>query len=239
MPYPNLLAAGVTDEGTFTPFELFAGESTIVTSQGTVGTTSVPQFVPVVRNTDGTISAWSDTYASMTGTFSGAGTANDTITLHGVVFTLVAAATTSHQVTIGGTAAETAANFAAKADAVSGETLMHAAAVGPVVTLSALTAGTAGNALAIAESGTSFSFTGAATTLAGGAVGAAGVAIGISAQAGIVGGHIPYFTGGSFNWKAITWPASITTLEQARAVFDRTPIYIDKLLGVSTRMTIP
>ena len=163
MPYPNLLAAGVTNEGSFTPFELFAGESTIVTSQGVVGTTSVPQFVPVVRNTDGTISAWSDTYASMTGTFSGVGTANDTITLHGVVFTLVAAAATANQVTIGGTPAATAANFAAKADALSSSTLMHAAAVGAVITLTAVTAGTAGNSLAISEAGTGFSFTGAAT----------------------------------------------------------------------------
>jgi hypothetical protein len=239
MPYPNLLAAGVTNEGTFMPFELFAGESDIVTSQGVVGTTSIPQFVPVVRNTDGTISAWSDTYASMTGTFSGVGTANDTITLHGVVFTLVAAATTANQVTIGGTPAQTAANFAAKADALSASTLMHAVAVGAVVTLTAVTAGTGGNSLAISESGTGFAFTGAATVLAGGAAGASGVAIGISAQAAPVGGHIPYFTGGVFNWLAITWPASVTTLEQAQAVFDRTNIQIGKILGTSTRMTIP
>jgi hypothetical protein len=140
---------------------------------------------------------------------------------------------------IGGTAAITAANFVAKVNAVSNETDMLASNVGAVVTLSAVEPGVAGNSLAIAEASTAFSFAGGATTLAGGSDDSEGVPIGISAQPAVAGDHIPYFTGGSFNWLAITWPATVTTLEQARMVFDRTPIYIDKLLGVSTRMTIP
>jgi hypothetical protein len=239
MPYPNLLAGGVYDEGAFTPFDLFAGESDIVTSQGVVGASPIPQFVPVARNTDGTIAAWGDVYASMTGTFSGVGTANDTITLNGQVFTLVASAVSPNQVTIGGTPAQTATNFATKANALSASTLMHVTTNGAGVTVAAVTPGTAGNSLAIAEAGTGFSFTGAATVLAGGATAVAGTAIGISAQPAVAGDHIPYYTGGVFNWKAITWPASVTTLEQAKAVFDRTNILIGKVLGTSARMTIP
>jgi hypothetical protein len=175
----------------------------------------------------------------MVGTFSGVGTANDTITLNGVVFTLVAAAASANQVTIGGTPTQTASNFAAKVNGLSGTTLMHATANGAAVTLNAVTPGTAGNSLAIAESGTGFSFTGAATTLAGGAAAVAGTAIGISAQPAVAGDNIPFYTGGFFNWQAITWPASVTTLEQAKAVFDRTNIEIGRILGTSARMTIP
>ena len=241
MPYPNLLAAGVTDEGAFTPFELYAGESDIVTSQGVVGASAIAIFAPVARNEDGLIVPWSDVTGSSTiqGTFSAIGTANDTIILNGITFTLVAAAANPHQVTIGATPTDTATNFVAKVNAVPDEVAMRATNVGPVVTFVALTPGPDGNAIAISEVSTAFSFAGAATALAGGSYETESAAIGIAAQPAPPGDHIPYFVGGSFNWKAIAWPASITTLEQARRVFDRTPIHIDKLLGTSARMTIP
>lgn len=59
--YPNLLAGGLTDEGDFVPFELFAGESDIVTSQGTAGATALEQFRVVARDTDGTLIPWDNT----------------------------------------------------------------------------------------------------------------------------------------------------------------------------------
>lgn len=46
--YPNLLAGGITAENSFAPFELWAGEADLVTSQGTAGT-DIPQFTVVAR----------------------------------------------------------------------------------------------------------------------------------------------------------------------------------------------
>lgn len=51
MPYPNMLARGLTAEGEFKPFELFAGESDIVTSQGKASA-PVRQFALVKRTGD-------------------------------------------------------------------------------------------------------------------------------------------------------------------------------------------
>ncbi len=58
MPYPNMLAGGITSEVEFSPFELFAGESDIVTSQGTAGAVALEQFRVVARANDGTLIAW-------------------------------------------------------------------------------------------------------------------------------------------------------------------------------------
>lgn len=65
--YPYLLAGGLTDEGDFFPFELFAGESDIVTSQGTAFTTALAQFLVVSRNSGGTLIAWDGTTVSGVG----------------------------------------------------------------------------------------------------------------------------------------------------------------------------
>lgn len=64
--YPNLLAGGITDEGSLYPFELFAGESDVVTSQGTAGTTALEQF-RVISRVSGLLVPWDGT------TLSGAG----------------------------------------------------------------------------------------------------------------------------------------------------------------------
>ncbi len=56
--YPRMLAAGVTDEGDFTPYELFAGEADIVTSQGTAGVTALEQFRVAAHAADGTLIPW-------------------------------------------------------------------------------------------------------------------------------------------------------------------------------------
>lgn len=58
MPYPSLLAGGIINEGDFVPFELYAGESDIVTSQGTAGATALEQFRVVARAGDGTLIPW-------------------------------------------------------------------------------------------------------------------------------------------------------------------------------------
>jgi hypothetical protein len=56
--YPNLLAGGIVAENTFAPFELWAGEADLVTSQGTAGA-SLAQFTVIARAaTGGHIVAW-------------------------------------------------------------------------------------------------------------------------------------------------------------------------------------
>lgn len=242
MAYPNLLAGGMTSEGTFDPFELYAGEADIITAHDVVGASNIAQFVPVARGSDGLLVAWDPLVgvANKAGTFSGVGTADDTITINGVVFTLKASASNAHEVTIGGTADATAVNFAAKVNADAEGTHVRAVRTSSaVITLYALEPGSAGNSIAISESGSSFSFAGGATALSGGIAEAETRAIGISAQAALAGGNMPYFTGGVFNHNAITWPASIDTLVERKAVFDRTNIQIDVPKGVSTYMTIP
>lgn len=242
MAYPNMLAGGVTAEGTFDPAELFCGEADIISDHGVVGASNVAQLVPVARGSNGLIVAWDDLAgaASLAGTFSGVGTANDTITINGIVFTLVASSANAHQVTIGGTADATAVNFAAKVNADQENTHVRAVRTSSaVITLYALEPGAAGNSIAVSESGTGFSFAGGATALAGGIAESESRAIGISAQAAIAGDNIPYWTGGVFNHNLITWPASIDTLAKRKQAFDRTNIQIDAPKGVSTRMTIP
>ena len=49
MPYPDLLVRGPTVLDTFTPFELWAGESDLVTSQGTAGA-ALQQFQVIARD---------------------------------------------------------------------------------------------------------------------------------------------------------------------------------------------
>jgi hypothetical protein len=56
--YPSMLASGVTDEGDFTPFELFAGEADIVTDRGTADVAAIQQFQVISRTATGTLQAW-------------------------------------------------------------------------------------------------------------------------------------------------------------------------------------
>lgn len=62
--YPSMLAGGLNNEGDFTPFELFAGEADIVTSQGTASTTALEQFRVIARASDGTLIPWDGTTVS-------------------------------------------------------------------------------------------------------------------------------------------------------------------------------
>lgn len=117
--------------------------------------------------------------ASKAGTFSGTGTADDTITIGSTVYKLVASPADPFDVDIGANAGATAANLAAAINAGAGAgtaygtgTTAHptvtATVEGAVVTVTAKTAGEGGNSIALAESGTGFSWAGGATTLSGG-----------------------------------------------------------------------
>lgn len=67
--YPNLLAGGITLEGDILPFELYAGESDIVTSQFTAGE-AITQFDVLVCSPAGVVTKWNGT------DFPGGGEAN-------------------------------------------------------------------------------------------------------------------------------------------------------------------
>jgi len=111
-------------------------------------------------------------------TFSGPGTAADTVTIGTRVYTLVAALTgATDQVLIGADATATGANLAAAIDAVTGagtsynvgtlaNTQVTAVSVAGVVTLTAINGGVASNSIATTEAGTNTSFS--AATLTGG-----------------------------------------------------------------------
>lgn len=121
-----------------------------------------------------------DVAASKAGTFSAPGTAADTITIGGVVYTLRASVTTiANEVAIGASAADTATALAAAINAGAGAGVLYgsltvanpvvtAEVEGAVVTVTAKTPGAGGNAITISESGTGFSWAGGATTLSGG-----------------------------------------------------------------------
>lgn len=104
----------------------------------------------------------------------GTAAANDTVVVAGQTFTLVAAATVVDQadyatVKIGANANETAANLAAainKWQACKNVATVSASATTNVVTVTAVAEGTAGNAITLVETGSSFTISGA--TLAGG-----------------------------------------------------------------------
>lgn len=102
--------------------------------------------------------------ATGTITFTGAPVANETITVRGIVYTFKAAAATATEITIGGTVTDTAANTVSKI--VANDTLLDAANVAGVVTISASDTGTYGNAYTLAEAATNTAVS--AATLTGG-----------------------------------------------------------------------
>jgi hypothetical protein len=94
------------------------------------------------------------------GTFSGTGTANDTITIGGVVLTLVASAANENQITIGGSAAASATNTIAVINANSKLKGFVLASSGgsAVVSLQLLSGGRFGNMVGLFDNGTGFSW---------------------------------------------------------------------------------
>lgn len=121
-----------------------------------------------------TISATGGAPVKATGTvtFSGTGAADDTITVAGVAYVMKAVPASAHQVDIGVDAATSAANLSAAINAGAGSGSAYGAGTvanpsvtatvaGAVVTVHAKTAGTAGNAITLAKSGTDIAVSGA------------------------------------------------------------------------------
>lgn len=238
MTFPDTLTSFNGARGAYTPPNLFAGEADIITDRAKARYgMHLAKHTVIAQDADGFLVSW-DPATRATGaiTFSGTGTANDTVTINGHVITMVASGATGAQINIGASAAATAANLAAYLNRASVQALtgVYATVAAGVVTLTALVGGTAGNSITTAETSTSASFGGA--TLSGGSATATatyGKAIGITlepiaASEGNV--DCPYYSGGIFNHEALVWPAAVTTLAARRAVFNGTNINVASLL---------
>lgn len=254
--YPSLLASGVDIVGRFDQFDLYAGESDIVTDQAQVADgQAISQFQVLMYDVNGRLVPWDAVefgYASGTATLASNPQANDTLTINGVAITFVAANPVGAEVLIGADAPTTAASLAALIngvpDSTDPDTLLPvygtealagtgvtASVASNVVTLHAVAPGTAGNAITLAStSGGRVTVSGA--TLAGGAAENDTVpkrAVAIAAQpapAATPGVFLPIFVGGIFNHQALVWPAAVGTLAQRKRAFEGTNIGVRQLL---------
>lgn len=109
--------------------------------------------------------------ASLAGTFTGAPTAADTLTINGVAFTARAANPAANEFVLSSVAATNATNLAAAINAsvtakVKG--VVFAVAAGAVITIYAVDPGAGANLYTVTESMANFTLAGAATALAGG-----------------------------------------------------------------------
>lgn len=109
--------------------------------------------------------------ASLAGTFSGAPTADETITINGVDFTAKDEGAEGDEFNIGANVTATALNLATAINASTTAGIADVIYASPnagVVTIYSTQAGKIGNAVVVAESMTNFAWAGAATKLAGG-----------------------------------------------------------------------
>jgi hypothetical protein len=170
-------------------------------------------------------------------TFSGVGTAADTVTIGTRTYTLVAAPDAADEILIGASAAATANNLMAAINGAAGEGTTYGTDTVPhqevsarlnasaVIGLIAHEVGTAGNAIATTESGTGASF--AAVTLTGGLNTGGVKARFVLAHAATLGAsgeaNGQCFYQGNFNSDALVWHESFTTDAQKAAAFFGAP----------------
>jgi hypothetical protein len=238
--YPPLLATGFTDQGRFDPFDLYGGESDIVTDQGQAADgQAIRQFEVLMRNADGKLVPFTTAGVYATGaiTVGGQPTAADTVTINGVAITFRTTLTgTGDECLIGADTTATAANLVTVINNGITRFNVSASSVGTVVTLVAEDVGVAGNSVTLVEGVTSIGFTVSGATLTGAsategtltnnAIGIAGQPVGASTP----GGWFPYFTGGVFNHQALLWPAGFISLEERKRCFDGTNIGVRQVL---------
>jgi len=213
--------------------------------------TSFPQFAVLGLDASGKLTwategAGDGEKASGALTFSGVGTAADTITIGSRVYTLVAAPAAANEVKIGASAAITAANLLAAINGDAGEGTLYGTDTVPhqdvsaranssvIVGLTAHDAGVAGNSIATTETGTGTSF--GAATLAGGLSGAGVKARFVLAHAASLGasgtGKGQCLYSGCFNPAALVWHDSFQTLAQKLGAFFGAPTPTNILVAV-------
>ena len=200
--------------------------------------TDWPAYKVVGVNAAGYLVEATDNDVQATGalTFSGAGAADETVTIGSRVYTLKAAPAAANQVKVGASAAATALALAAAINGGDGEgdlygtgTVAHpdvvASAASGVVTVTAKVDGTAGNSIATTETSSAAAW--GAGTLATGAAGSNVQAIGVTATpvktaAGQVD-RIPIYRAGNFNPAALGWHTSFATDQKKAAAFRGAP----------------
>jgi hypothetical protein len=168
--YPSLLASGVSDLGRFDPFDLYAGESKIVTDQGQAADgQAIEQFQVLTYDNNGRLTPWlaPQEYAQALISFTDNPTSTDTVTINGEAIEFISALTTGVQVLIDADPVVTVASLVAliNSDPDTYEVTAAVDSTGLIVTVSAIVRGVAGNAIALAESADNTTVSGA--TLSG------------------------------------------------------------------------
>ena len=190
-------------------------------------------------------------------TFSGVGTAGDTIAVGGRVYTLVAALTPGgvDEVVIGASATLTAQAFknAINADAatldvthdaLSDHPSVVASGAAAAITLTANVAGTGGNSVTTVESGTATSFGAGTLTTGTNAVATGSPAIGfVKYAANNTGGaagavRVEVTRWGCFNPDALLWDSSYDTETKKLYAFEGAPSPTSIIIRKPTTMTV-
>lgn len=143
-----------------------------LTPQAGKGGAELPEMGALLRHVqdaigqDGApVSAVAGVAASGTITFTGTGSANDTITVGEAVITLVASDAGENEAVVGGTAGQTRDNVLAALQAVAAsEGVAVAASSTAAITVTALEKGTAGDDIALAETSDDATVSGAKLT---------------------------------------------------------------------------
>lgn len=237
--YPPLLARGITDEGRFDQFDLFAGNGDWNTTQMQAADgQAILQFQVLSLDANGRLVPLSlaGNYAAGSIVVGGNPVAANTVTINGNAITFVVASPGANDCVIGTSTQVTADNLRAVINANPTRYGVTAGGTTNTVSLTANVVGTAGNSITLAEGVTDVLFTVSGATLAGANAVAdvpSGNAFAIAAQpvpASTPGGWVPIFIGGGFNHQALVWPDGLGSLAQRKAVFAGTPIYPQQLL---------
>lgn len=228
--YPPLLASGITEGDRFDPFDLFAGDTpAVATDQGQMADgVAATQFQVLMHDAEGKLVPLTTAGDFATGgyTVGGQPTAADTITINGEVITFVAADPGADEVLIDSTTTLTAANIRALINSDPEKYGVTASGTGTTVTLTAIAAGTAGNAITTVEGVTDAGFTVAGATLTGANAAEdvpSGNAVAIACQpvaAATPGAFVPVYVAGCFNHEALQWPAGLATLRTRKMAFE-------------------
>jgi hypothetical protein len=243
--YQDPLAGSDLTFGVFTPFQLWAGDPGWTTDETFAQFGLIQQFTVMGRRADGKIvpllpyvqDGSGGVAAKALVTFTAQPAVNDTLTVNGTVITFIAngAVPVGNQVPLGATFNNTAEATSALINSAVANIEAEFNGVANTIELVADAPGTAGNAYTLAKTSAGITISGA--TFAGGSATTTEASpeskpIGVAAQPidttmGDVQG--PVLLGGTFNYAALIWPDSVTTLAQMKALTDGTKMAVRAL----------
>lgn len=228
--YPNLLAKGVVKTDIAGPFDLFALDMPVTTTQDQAGGADIPQFAVCGLNAAGRLVQVAGGFSVGNVTFSGQAVADQTVTINGHVITWKAGGAAGQQVNIGATAALSAQALVDYINSRKTQTGVEATLSGLVVNLAAVERGLNGDKITLAENGTNMTVS--AATLTGGDLDAIpeAKAVRVAAQPIKANQFGPTYLGGGFNHVKLIWPTGVNTLAERKAMFAGTPISVGRLL---------